>query len=97
MYYSGLEIFLMVLLILFLLSVVVLSLSAWIYLIRKYIAYRKYERKITTEIKGTKVDFVLAIYGLVGNLLSIFILPFIFKGNMNEGVNGGMRAFSLVF
>jgi hypothetical protein len=77
-YYSGFETFLMILPIFFSLCVDVLKFSALIYLIRKYFAYQKYERKITTEIKGTKVDFVLAIYFLVNGLLSLITFPFNF-------------------
>jgi hypothetical protein len=98
-YYSGLETFLMVLLILFCLAAFVLQISALIYLIRKYFAYRKYKRKKTTEIKGTKFDLILAIYFLVGGLWGIIAFPFMgkFIGNMNESASGGMRTFSLVF
>jgi uncharacterized membrane protein YjgN (DUF898 family) len=94
MYYSGLEIFLMILPFFFILCGFALQLSALIYLIRKYIAYQKYERKKTTEIKGTKLDFVLAVYFLVGGLSSIITSPFI--GNMNGKVIAFMRVFTLL-
>ncbi|MDR1319470.1 MAG: hypothetical protein LBJ90_07585, partial [Treponema sp.] len=78
----------------FILCAFALQLSALIYLIRKYIAYQKYERKTTTEIKGTKLDFVLAIYFSVGGLSSIITSQFI--GNMNGRVIAFMRVFALL-
>jgi hypothetical protein len=89
MYYSGLEIFIMTFNRIF---VIVFHLFIFIYLIRKYIAYQKYERKATTEIKGTKVDFVLPVILLIIDLTRVIGLSSL-TGNMN----GGIRAVILIY
>jgi hypothetical protein len=45
MYYDGFEIFLLLSASVLLFFISILQIFAWIYLIRKYFAYQKYERK----------------------------------------------------
>jgi cation transport ATPase len=80
----------------FFIFVIVFHLCALIYLICKYIAYQKYDKKKTTEIKRTKVDFVLAIYFLVIGVISLpFTMTFTMTLTMNKEIRAAMSDYPL--